>query len=95
VPNPQDVDVAVRFAENAGGDPLSLRDGLYQLTGYEDFDVLDLRRAGPLARDRALSQGRPLHQAQPGLYGHPQIAAMMDRLETREFRRMQLELLTS
>ncbi|HLS64905.1 MAG TPA: hypothetical protein VK060_16100 [Ruania sp.] len=36
----------MRFAENAGGDPLSLRDGLYQLTGYEDFDVLDLRRAG-------------------------------------------------
>ena len=52
------------------------------------------RSQGPVARDRALSAGRPLHQAQPGLYENAQIAAMMERLETREFRRMQLELLS-
>jgi|SRR5699024_1656369 len=92
--NPRDIDVAVRFAENTRGDVLSLLDGLYRLTRYEGFDVLDLRRAGPVARDRALSEGRPLYQARPGLYGNAQIAAMMERMETREFRRVQLELLS-
>lgn len=92
--DPSDVDLALRFAPGLEGDLLSVLERLYRLTGYEDFDLLDLRRAGPLARDRALSGGRLLHQAAPGLFANAQIAAMMERLETAGFRRAELDLLS-
>lgn len=90
---PSDVDLAVRFGPGVAGDLLSVLDRLYAQVGYEDFDLLDLRRAGPIAQDRALSGGRLLYQAAPGLFANAQIAAMMQRLETAEFRRAELELL--
>lgn len=90
---PGDVDLAVRYARGFSGDPLSLLDGLYRFTGYEVFDLLDLARAGPLPRDRALSGGRLLHQARAGMFANAQIAAMMERMETAGFRRAELDLL--
>lgn len=90
---PRDVDVAVRFRPDTAPDLLDLLEELYALTGYEGFDILDLRRAAPLVRDRALSGGRPLYQAGSGVFGNAQIAAMMERLETEEFRRLELELM--
>lgn len=68
--------------------------GQHSETGYEGFDLLDLRRAGPVARDRALSGGRLLYQAAPGIFPNAQIAAMMERLETAAFRRAELDLLS-
>lgn len=91
--DPADVDLAVRFANGVEGDTLSVLARLYEVTGYENVDLLDLRRAGPLARDRALSGGRLLYQAAPGLFANAQIAAMMERLETAELRRVELDLL--
>lgn len=90
---PHDVDVAVMFEHVASGDVLALLDELYGLTHYEGFDVLDLDRAGPVARERALVGGRLLHQAHDGLFANQQIAAMMERMDTEEMRRVELELM--
>lgn len=88
-----DVDLAVSF-EADGGDVLGLLDELYRFTGYEGFDILDLDRAGPVARERALVGCRLLYQAAPGTFANRQIAAIMERLDTDEFRRIDLGLLT-
>ncbi|MEJ7742435.1 MAG: hypothetical protein WKF73_07755 [Nocardioidaceae bacterium] len=90
---PDDVDLAVRFERDASHDVLGLLDHLYRLTGYEDFDVLDLGRAGPLARERALVGARVLHEANPGRFANEQIAAIMERIDTDEMRRAELALM--
>jgi predicted nucleotidyltransferase len=93
---PGDLDVAVRYAR---GEPphrlLSLLDDLYRLTGSEDIDVMVLNHADPLARERALTTGVPLFQLGPGDFANAQIAAIMERLDTDHFRRLQLELMSS
>jgi predicted nucleotidyltransferase len=89
--SPRDIDLAVRFTDE--GNVLRLLQDLYELTGYEGYDVLVLDRAEPLARERALVTGRPLHQAKPGAFANEQISAIMERLDTDEFRRMELELM--
>jgi len=92
---PRDLDVAVRYAR---GKPthriLSLLDDLYRLTGSEQIDVMVLNKADPLARERALTTGVPLFQLGPGDFANAQIAAIMERLDTDRFRRLQLELLS-
>lgn len=90
---PRDVDLAVRYVPETGSDVLGLLQELYQLTAYEDFDVLDLGRAAPLARDRALTGAKILYEARPGLFASQQIAALMERMDTDEMRRVELELL--
>jgi predicted nucleotidyltransferase len=89
---PHDVDLAVRFA-SSHGDVLRLLDELYLLTRFEGFDILDLRRARPVARERALVGCVPLYQSRSGLFANAQIAAIMERFDTEEMRRVELELL--
>lgn len=91
--DPADVDVAVAFERGIEARVVSLLDELYRFTGFEDFDILDLDRASPLARERALTGGRLLYQAQSGLFATRQIAAIMERLDTDEMRRVELELM--
>jgi len=88
-----DVDLAVSFRADRG-DQLRLLDELYRLTGYEGFDILDLDRAGAVAREHALVGARLLHQATPGDFAERQIAAIMERMDTDEFRRVELALMT-
>ncbi len=93
---PRDLDVAVRYAP---GKPthstLGLLDGLYRLTGSEQIDLMVLNLADPLPRERALTTGEPLFQLHPGDFANAQIAAMMERLDTDHFRRLELELMSS
>lgn len=91
---PGDVDLGVAAEYGARVDVLSLLDELYGLTDYEGFDVLDLDRAGPMARERALVGARLLHQERPGVFARRQIAAIMERLDTDWLRRLELELMT-
>jgi len=102
----RDLDIAVRFgpaeaapasggAAHAQGATLKLLDELYLLTGIESIDLMVLNRAGPLARERALSTGEPLFQRHPGDFANAQIAAIMERLDTDRFRAMELELMSS
>ena len=82
--DPSDVDVAASFERGMETRVVSLLEELYRFTGFEDFDVLDLDRAFPLARERALTGGRLLYQSQPGLFATRQIAAIMsDSTPTR------------
>jgi predicted nucleotidyltransferase len=87
-----DVDLAVSFGSGTG-DQLQLLEELYRLTGYEGFDILDLDRAGAVARERALVGARLLHQARSGDFAERQIAAIMERMDTDEMRRVELELM--
>ena len=79
-----------RICERAEVD---LLEALYDLTGAECFDVLDPHPCFPVARNRAVAGGLPLYQADPGTYANAQIAAMLERMETENFRRMELDLL--
>jgi predicted nucleotidyltransferase len=92
-PPPGDLDLAVRFEPDARRDLLTLLDDLYQLIGLEAVDLMVLDEAGPVARERALVGGRPLHQGRPGAFANEQIAAIMERMETEELRRIELELM--
>jgi predicted nucleotidyltransferase len=89
--DPSDVDLAV-LAED-GFDLLSFVDELYLMTEFEGFDVLDLRRAAPVPRERALVGARRLYEARSGLFANTQIAAIMERMDTEEMRRVELELM--
>lgn len=91
--DPADVDLAVRFRQDIPADLLGLLDALYELTGFEGYDVLDLARAGPVAQERALVGCRLLYQARAGLFARAQIGAIMERLDTDELRRVELALL--
>jgi len=91
---PADLDLAVRFS-TSDRDQLALLEDLYRLTGSEDIDLMILNDAAPVARERALVGGRPLHQSVAGEFANAQIAAIMERLDTDHFRRLQLELMTS
>jgi predicted nucleotidyltransferase len=94
--DPRDLDVAVRFGPGDHAHAtLKLIDDLYRLTGSERIDLMVLNRAGPLARERALTTGEPLFQRQPGVFANAQIAAIMQRLDTDRFRAMDLELMSS
>jgi hypothetical protein len=90
--DPGDVDLAVLAQGDL--DVLGLLERLYTLTGYEDFDVLDLRRASVVARERALLGARLLRESRPGLFANSQIAAIMERMDTDAMRRVELELMT-
>lgn len=86
--SPSDVDLAMRYRVDVTPDPLALLRQLYELTSYEEYDLLDLARAGPVARDRALIGCRLLYQERPGLLAKAQIAASMERMDTDELRRV-------
>lgn len=89
----RDLDLGVAGSVGRRLDPIALLQALYEQTGFEGFDLLNLRTAGAVARERALVGGEVLHQEQRGLFATMQIAAIMERLDTEHLRRVQLELL--
>jgi hypothetical protein len=90
---PDDLDLGVRSRRAI--DVLALLDGLYRVTGFEDVDVLDLRRAGPVARCEALDHGTVLYESEPGLFAAAHMAAVAQRADTAWLRRMMLDSLAS
>lgn len=91
-PDPGDVDLAVAFVDPRARDVLAAVTALHGLVG-DALDVLDLDRAGPVARQRALTQGEVLVQLRPGAFATRQMAAMREFIETDPFRRLDLELM--
>ena len=90
---PRDLDVAVRFT-GPGGDLLAVVTDLVELLAWDAVDVMDLARAGVVARSRALGPGcDPLFEAAPGLHALAQMAALTTEMETERLRRWDLELL--
>ncbi len=90
---PADLDVAYRFARDHAGGVLALLDDLASLAGTSKIDLLDLGRAGPVARERALVGVVPLYQATSGLYAKAQMAATGERMDTAWLRRLDLGLM--
>ncbi|MQA95843.1 MAG: hypothetical protein GEV11_14740 [Streptosporangiales bacterium] len=92
-PNPQDLDIAVGFEYDAASDFLALMDDLMALTGVDRVDLLDLDRAGPVAKEQGLTYGTPLFESEPGAYAVAEMAASGMRRDTAHLRRRMLELM--
>lgn len=91
---PGDLDIAVRLHEEADSDIVDVINALIDLTGVSQIDVLDLARAGVVARARALGPGSlPLYEDEPGAVALAQMAALTYAMETAPMRRRDLELL--
>lgn len=91
-PDARDVDIAVAFRRDEP-DLLRLIDDLSRLTGSDDVDLLDLGRAGLVARERALVDCIPLFEDVAGEFARRRTRANVERMETDWLRRLDLELL--
>ncbi len=91
VAQPDDLDVAVRFAGD--GDLVALTSDLIRQLHYDAVDVMDLGRAGIVARAEALAVCVPLYERRRGMFAAAQMAAVGQRLDTQWLRRLSLELM--
>ncbi len=89
--DPQDLDLAVASEEPL--DVLAFMEALYQLTGYERIDVLDLRRAGVVARVEALRDGQALFERDEGKHNERLVQALALFWDTQWLRDLELEAL--
>lgn len=92
-PQPRDLDIA--FAPGRDTDVLALLADLVALAGTDRLDLLDLDRAGVVARMRALSRCVPLHEDRPGRFAAEQLRAAVVFADTRWLRDEQLRALAS
>lgn len=61
---------------------------------FDDVDMMDLRRAGDVARARALGpRSELLYESGRSLFTMAQIAALTTEMESRHLRRRDLELM--
>ena len=94
-PDPRDVDLAVAFRTDRP-DLVGLVVSLVDLLGTDDVDVMDLARAGVIARARGLAHGaEPLYEATAGAFARLQMAAMALEMDFAPLRQAQLRLLAS
>ena len=91
-PTARDLDVAVG-SRLADLDAVRLVMELMDLTGSDAVDLLDLDRAGPVARQHALVPGEPLYEYPAGEFARQQLRASAERLSTEWMRRLDLELM--
>lgn len=91
VADPHDLDVALLVDSDV--DLVAVVSALTGMLRFDDVDVMDLRRAGVVARDQALSRGLPLYEREAGLFARDQLAAMTQRMETAWLRELDMELL--
>jgi len=88
---PGDLDVAVLLTE--GTDLVDVVNGLLDLVRCDALDVMDLGRAGVVARAAGLGVCEPLYEDEPGLFATRQMAALVERMDTAWLRRLDLELM--
>lgn len=85
--SPRDLDLGVLFSRDLRSpDVLGLIDGLAQIAVSNDLDVMDLGRAGPVGRERALVGAQVLFEATPGIHARETVAACLDRMDTQWLR---------
>ena len=87
---PADLDIAVSFS--GAPDAIALLDELVRITGFDEIDLAVIDGASPLLRAEAMV-GRPLFEAEPGLYATTQMAALAERRDTQWLRDLDLEAL--
>jgi predicted nucleotidyltransferase len=88
--DPRDLDLAV-LAEDL--DLIGLIGDLMELGELNEIDLLDLRRAGPLAKERALAHGELLYESWTGLFAQRRDGAVAQFMDTERMRRRQLKSL--
>lgn len=88
---PRDLDVAVVMT--GGSDLLHVIDALMAHLAFEQIDVMDLDRAGSVARAQALGRGELLYERTPGSFAEQQILALVQHADTKWLRDLQLEAL--
>lgn len=88
---PSDLDLAVVMATDS--DLLRVIDALVAHLAFDRIDVMDLDRAGIVARAQALGRGELLHEQTPGMFAEHQIVALVQQADTQWMRDMQLEAL--
>ncbi|MGH3766159.1 MAG: hypothetical protein ACRDTX_13585 [Pseudonocardiaceae bacterium] len=89
----RDLDVAVGSRARSGLDAVAVISALMDLVDSDSVDLLDLDRAGPVARQHALVPGDPLYEYQPGEFARQQMRASGQRLDTEWMRRLDLALM--
>jgi hypothetical protein len=89
--HPGDLDLAVDH--DGAMDVLVLLEDLYRVTGCERIDVVDLRRAGIVARGESLGHGRLLWERDEGAFAEQQVVALATMWDTRWLRDVELDLL--
>jgi predicted nucleotidyltransferase len=75
-PLARDLDVAVG-SRTGDLDPVRVITGLMDLSGTDKVDLLDLGRAGPVARQHALVPGEPLYEHLTGEFARQQLRATL------------------
>jgi predicted nucleotidyltransferase len=88
---PRDLDIAV--LPSPGTDLVAVVTALIDLLHLDAVDVLDLASAGVLARARALGDGEPLYESEPGLYAREQFRAVPLAMESGWLTDLELDLL--
>lgn len=90
---PGDLDVAVRL--RADTDVIRVTSALIAQLSCNDVDVLDLDRAGIVARANALAGAVPLYEDEQGAYSRAAMAALGLAADTAWIRDLQLDRLRS
>ncbi|WP_156960185.1 hypothetical protein [Amycolatopsis taiwanensis] len=91
---PRDLDLAFRTRHDVEPDLLDLTNDLLDATRFDGLDLMNLNRAGVVARAHALSpQSRVLYEAARGIFATAQMAAITMAMETRRLRLLDLELM--
>lgn len=90
----RDLDLAIAFEPGVEADVVGLLGDLSEIVSTDRIDVMDLGRAGPVARERALVATVPLYESEPGAFALAQMAAMLERMETAWLRRLDLEAMS-
>lgn len=92
---PRDVDVAVGFRPQADHDLIATLDAIATIAPGDHVDLLDLDRAGPVARVEALTKGEVLLETTPGAFARREMFALGEFLETAHLREALLRELAS
>lgn len=90
---PADLDVAVRLRPDT--DVIHVTSAMIEHLSCNAIDVLDLDRAGIVARANALAGALPLYEDERGAYSRAAMAALGMAADTAWIRDLQLDRLTS
>ena len=91
---PRDLDLAFRAASDGRADIVAIIGAFIDATRFDDIDMMDLSRAGDVAKARALSPSSVLlYESAPSTFTLAQIAAITTEMESRHLRRRDLELM--
>ena len=91
-PDARDLDIGVMFEPDANPDYIAIIGDLMELTDA-NVDFVHLNHGGPVIRERALVGSVPLYESEPYALARAQVAAVLERIDTRWMRQLDLELM--